>query len=194
MKQQKLLQRQQLRKLRSGLSVEQRRCQSLEIVCAIVSHPVFQSAKVVLCYASLLDEVDLFPLLREWKEQKTILLPAVNGNSLDWIPYEGDESLTPAQFGVLEPQGVPYVNLDLVDLVLVPGLGFDLQGGRIGFGRGFYDRFLSRPELTNVPKWGIAFSQQIVDKVKMESHDVYLDAIVTPDGVRVTQLSQTAVD
>jgi 5-formyltetrahydrofolate cyclo-ligase len=183
--QQKKLQRQQLRKLRCELSPAIRQEQSCRIVEWIEQHPLFQSAQVVVCYASLPEEVDLFPLLRRWRHQKTILLPVVNGDMLNLVPYEDDSMLRTAKFGVLEPVGEPFADLSAINLVLVPGLGFDVRGGRMGFGRGFYDRLLSNPQLLTASKWGVAFAEQIVSEIIMEPHDVFLDAVVSPDGVHI---------
>ena len=179
----KKIQRQHLRKVRCEISAISRSKQSQRIVECIEQHPLFLSAMVVVCYASLPEEVDLFPLLRKWKNLKTILLPVVNGDSLELVPYEGERLLRAAKFGVLEPVGEPFTDLSSVGLILVPGLGFDLRGGRMGFGRGFYDRLLSNPHLRYASKWGVAFSEQIVLEIIMEEHDVYLDAVVLPDGV-----------
>jgi 5-formyltetrahydrofolate cyclo-ligase len=183
--QQKKIQREHLRKVRCELTPAIRQEQSRRIVACIEQHPLFQSAKVVVCYASLPEEVDLFPLLRRWGSEKTLLLPVVNGDMLNLVPYGGDDMLQTAKFGVLEPVGESFNDLSAVNLVLVPGLGFDVRGGRMGFGRGFYDRLLSNPQMLTTPKWGIAFAEQIVPEIVMEPHDVFLDAIDSPGGVHV---------
>jgi len=80
------------------------------------------------------------------------------------------------------PASWPALAVSRLDVVVVPGLGFDHSGQRLGRGAGFYDRFLARPELRAF-KVGIALDEQLVDKVPMESHDVPLDAVVTDSAV-----------
>jgi len=84
----------------------------------------------------------------------------------------------PGQFGIREPKaGCPEIPLERVGLVLVPGVAFDLRGGRLGRGRGFYDRLLAQVQGT---KCGVAFDEQIVEAVPTGKLDVQMDFILTP--------------
>lgn len=141
----------------------------------------FQKAHVVLCYASMAEEVDTIKLMTKWSHTKQFLLPVVKGDNLVIKELDAIEAMQSSSFGILEPTGKEFQDFQTIDLILIPGLAFDKNGGRIGFGRGFYDRLLKNPTLVNVPKWGLAFKAQIVEAVPMEPHDVMLDAVLAPD-------------
>ncbi len=93
------------------------------------------------------------------------------------------EDLVTAEYNVRQPSASePTIPLDRIDAVLVPGLAFDRQGGRLGRGAGFFDRFLATlpPRVLTI---GVAYPQQVVDQVPMEPHDVRLRYLATPSGV-----------
>ncbi len=91
------------------------------------------------------------------------------------------EELVPGAFGVMEPRdsaiaadGSPF------DLILVPGMAFDRSGGRLGRGKGYYDRYLAA---ASGFKAGVCFDDQVVGEIPREAHDVPMDALVTPSGI-----------
>lgn len=93
------------------------------------------------------------------------------------------EDLVTAEYNVRQPSAAePTVPLERIDAVLVPGLAFDRQGGRLGRGAGFFDRFLATlpPRVLTI---GVAYPEQVVDQVPMEAHDVRLKYLATPSGV-----------
>ena len=101
--------------------------------------------------------------------------PKVRGHELT---FHSGEILTPGEFGILEaPDGSPEIPLSEIDLFLCPGLAFDLTGGRLGRGRGFYDRLLARARPDAI-KLGICFPQQIVSNTFSEPHDIHMDQVV----------------
>ena len=82
-------------------------------------------------------------------------------------------------FGLLQPAAaVASPGPIPVDLVIVPGLAFDAHGGRLGWGRGFYDDFLSGVDALKI---GVAYAQQIVESVPMDEHDIYMDKVITEE-------------
>ena len=89
-----------------------------------------------------------------------------------------EADIVTGRFGIREPRtGCARLSLKRLDLILVPGIAFDLDGHRLGRGRGYYDRLLG--ELQGA-RCGVAFDQQIVDRVPIEPHDMRLSCIVTP--------------
>ena len=94
-----------------------------------------------------------------------------------------DDNLVETRHGIVEPLAKHTVSNDCIETILVPGVGFDSSGGRLGRGGGFYDRFLSvsRPPVVI----GVCFDEQIVDKVPREMHDQLMTAIVTPTNVLI---------
>ena len=142
------------------------------------------SGDVVAGYWRVRDEMDCQPiLLGLMKSGQPVVLPVVVGENepLEMRLWQADESLREAGFGTLAPpDNAPKAQ---PDIVIMPLLGFDAQGTRLGYGGGYYDRTLAampkRPMLV-----GLAFAIQEFDAIPHEDHDVPLHAIVTENGVR----------
>jgi 5-formyltetrahydrofolate cyclo-ligase len=121
-------------------------------------------------------------LLRDRKGRggKTVTLPQTDPATGCYAAsiVRNREEMRPGRFGVPEPPaGCPVILLNQLDLVLVPGVAFDLLGGRLGRGKGFYDRLLAQ---VRGHKCGVAFDLQIVSSVPVEPHDIRVDSILTP--------------
>ena len=91
------------------------------------------------------------------------------------------ENLVTGKFGIRSVKDPIKIDPSQIDLIIVPGAGFDRLGNRLGLGGGFYDRFLQKTP--RALKIALAFQFQIVDKIPVESHDQKIDAIVTSEGV-----------
>lgn len=139
----------------------------------------FADARRVLVYASLPDEISTTAFIGRWCKDKEILLPRVNGNDLDILPYHAEATATGA-FGITEPTGNNLQRIEDVDLVIVPGMAFDRNGNRLGRGRGYYDRLLHS---ARCPLIGVAYAVQIVDEVPAEPHDVKIPTVVTDEEI-----------
>lgn len=140
-------------------------------------------ARVVLGYAPLPAEIDILPYLEtRAREGVRTLLPRMEGQALtlhDWHP--GDE-LERGPFGVREPRaGASRADAEDVELALVPGVGFDRVGHRLGFGRGFYDRLLRQIPLPL--RVGVAFDAQVVDRLPAEDHDQRVAWLIVAGGL-----------
>jgi 5-formyltetrahydrofolate cyclo-ligase len=174
--------RQKLRKLLNTLPDTEGAAASLRACALLRQQPVWKSARAVLFYAPLAGEVDLSPVLDEGLlAGKTIALPRFMRETGAYDAFQirdmaGD--CAPGKFGVSEPAArcAPFP-LKQLDLVLAPGVAFDLTGCRLGRGRGFYDRLLAQ---INGIKCGVAFDRQIVDRIPAEKHDVRMNCILTP--------------
>ena len=148
--------------------------------------PVFQNARSIMIFLPLPHEIDLCPVaLRAWQEQMQVSVPLVSFAQKHMIPVEIhslDQPMDTDHYGLQTPaNGVP-VPVDDIDLVIVPGLGFDHAGYRIGRGSGFYDRFLAQPAFKG-KACGIGFEQQLVGDIPTAAHDVGLDLLVTDEQV-----------
>ena len=146
------------------------------------SQPLWQRARCVLFFAPLPNELDLWPLVEPaLAGGKTIALPkfdAATGAYSAAQIRDLEKDIRPGRFGVREPgEHCPAVDLNRLDLLLVPGVAFDPQGWRLGRGKGFYDRLLTRVSGT---KCGVAFDEQIITEIPIEPHDVRMDCILTP--------------
>ena len=152
-------------------------------LCArLKASPAWQTARAVLLFFPLPREPDLAPLLADaLAGGKLLALPRFNAATRAYEPVQVRDlgrELVPGPFGVREPTAnCPLVAMNRLDLALVPGLGFDARGHRLGRGKGHYDRLLA--DFTGM-KMGVAFDFQVVAAVPREPHDIALDAVVTP--------------
>jgi len=156
------------------ISAAERGAASVQLCAKLKEQSFFQAAAAILFFAPLPDEADVWPLLREsMAAGKTAALPQFDAGTQNLQ----DEIVT-GQFRVREPKsGCAKIPLEKFDLVLVPGIAFDLRGNRIGRGRGFYDRLLQNIRGLKI---GIAFDGQVVKEVPAEKPDVPVDFILTP--------------
>ena len=154
---------------------------SLSIMSSLLSHSRIQAADTILMYHSLPDEVDTHSALDKLLAMgKKVLLPkVVSDTEMTIHEYTGKDSLQPSEpYGILEPTTpeLSIINCQL-SIVLVPGMAFDRQGHRLGRGKGYYDRFLSR--IPNIYKIGVCFPFQMLESIPSESTDVVMDEVIT---------------
>ena len=154
---------------------------SLCIMSSLLSHSQIQKADYVLMYHSLPDEVDTHSALDQLLAMgKKVLLPkVVSDTEMTIHEYTGADSLQPSEpYGILEPTTpeLSIINCQL-SIVVVPGMAFDRQGHRLGRGKGYYDRFLSR--IPNIYKIGVCFPFQMLESIPSESTDVVMDEVIT---------------
>ena len=148
----------------------------------VLAMPEYRSAKRVFCYHSLPMEVQTGGLIREMLRQgKEVYLPVVEkGRFMKAIRLRDADAVHRGAFKVMEPDGDEEIDPAQLDLILTPGLAFDRAGGRIGYGAGCFDRFLPDCRGTIV---GLALEKQLVDRVPMEAHDVYMHQVITEEAV-----------
>jgi 5-formyltetrahydrofolate cyclo-ligase len=164
--------RQRMRMVRDD--VEDHLMRSVQLWAKVAEQPEYQQAHTVMAFVSFGNELDTDPLFaRLAVEGKRLVLPRVEASGI--VPADGDTPLIASKFGVLEPSGPP-IDVAEIDLVIVPGLAFTLAGDRLGYGRAYYDRFLPT---VPAPSIGVCFSEQLVDEMPVEPHDVRVDMVVT---------------
>jgi len=139
---------------------------------------VWKTARRVCAFWPLADEPGL---LAPWPADRAVALPRVQGDRMEMFVTGSREELVPGAFGVLEPSdsAVP-MEPSAIDVILVPGLAFDRSGGRLGRGKGYYDKYLAGASGLKV---GVCFDEQIVGTIPHEAHDRAMDAVVTPSGI-----------
>lgn len=178
--------RKQILAARSGLTEVELSSKS-DIICEkIINSGVFAGAGLVLCYMDFKNEVKTGGIIRgALSSGKRIGLPLVYKDGMDrrLLAYEikdPDNDVRKGTLGILEPcsERLYKINAGEIDLVIVPGVAFDIHRQRVGYGAGLYDRFLQnlRPGCMKV---AIAFDIQIMDMVPAETHDIKMDAIIT---------------
>lgn len=167
---------------RESLSEAEVEEKSREIYKNLLKNEDFTNAGSVLCYINIRNEVITKPILDFCFEHNIkIAVPRVNGNEMDFYYISSYSELTPGAFGIPEPVGnnrcIPKGN----DVIIMPGLAFDKKGNRIGYGGGYYDKYLSIYHI--VKKIAVAYDFQIVDEVESEITDILPDCIVTERGI-----------
>ena len=167
--------RQSLRQRLALLQPARRTLASQKLARRLVELEVWKSARAIGLFGGRHDEMETTLL---WKEnmgaRKTFWYPRIEGAEFHYHEVRGLDSLQIQTWDLQEPvggkRGVP-------DLVTIPGFGFDRNGGRLGRGKGFYDRWLAaHPETLRL---GVCFDFQVVESVPMEPHDCRMDFVVT---------------
>lgn len=174
--------RRRLRDLLSAMT-DPERAEASRLICErLAADPLWQNARSLLLFMPTRLEPDVGPLLeRAWREGKRVALPRyrvdIDAYEACWV-RRPEIDLTPGLYGIAEPgkNCVPVAGIPL-DLILVPGIGFSPLGGRLGRGKGYYDRLLAAiPGVT----CGVGFDCQVTAEVPAESHDAVLNCILTP--------------
>ena len=187
-KEQKSVIRQKMLKIRSRQDQASIGVKSRKIWKRLRSTVFFKEAKTVMFYVSVKKEVDThFMIRRSMKMGKNVVVPFSCIKKVTLIPSKlenFDTDLKKGNFGILEPKKdkLRKVNKKIIDLVVVPGVVFDKAGSRLGFGAGYYDRFLKKM-LLRTKFLGLAYDFQIVNKLPNEKHDIFMDAILTDKRV-----------
>jgi 5-formyltetrahydrofolate cyclo-ligase len=144
----------------------------------------FLESKIALLYVSGDNEVQTKNIIkRAYSYSKIVVLPAFNPKMFEMKLMKVDnfaQELKPGPRGVLEPNAgrCRIVPIDRIDIAIIPGLAFDEKGGRIGSGKGYYDRLIPKLAITT-RKVALTLEEQIIPQVPMESHDKYVDIIIT---------------
>ena len=145
----------------------------------ILNSPEILAAKTVASYYSYGDEPSTHEINEALlKVGKSLLLPRVNGEHLDWIEWKGDERSLKIAHKLSEPIGEPFQDLSSVDVMIVPALHIDQEGYRLGQGGGYYDRALAY-----IPGWkiGLVHVGELTSEIlPREVHDIPLNAAATP--------------
>lgn len=184
----KVATREKILNLREAIGEGECARRSRLVIERLKAQPEFKKAKGVMCYVSFRREVHTHELIRELlsEGEKRVSVPLSNFANREISPREikdFDSDLEEGPLDILEPK--PRTNavpLKEIGLVVVPGVAFDSCGNRIGYGAGFYDRFLASLP-ANIPVIALAFDLQIVDVAHCEAHDCTVDKIITEKRV-----------
>lgn len=138
---------------------------------------LYQNARTIYFYLPYNQEVRTVPMLeRALQEGKKVAVPKVYGDTMKFIYLENLNYIAEGYAGIPEPINDEPVAEDKTALVLMPGLAFDREGHRIGYGGGFYDRFLA--EEPNHPTLALCYDFQIFNKLETEAFDIPVDCVL----------------
>lgn len=176
--------RQTILRARDGLSDKDRQAKSISVMQNFWTLPGMQHWSTLFIYVNFRSEVETLELIKNCINQDIrVAVPLVDASAVRMIPLlikNPEQDLVPGYYNIPEPDPKKSLRLEPgeIDAAVIPGSVFDIHGGRLGYGGGYYDRFL----LTDAPqakRIGLAFELQVVDKVELEPHDQPLDILIT---------------
>lgn len=180
--------RTQYKKIRAALTPQEVQQNSDAIFRSLTALPAWQNARTVMCYLSFRQEVDTTAIYEQGlREGKTMLIPicAPSGGIMEMSRLDSMDRLVPNRYGIPElPEALQQmVSPDAIDLCIIPGIAFDRAGHRIGFGAGYYDRYLPKVNAC-VPRIALAHSCQMHPaELPVDAHDLPMDMILTEQGI-----------
>lgn len=151
--------------------------QSEKIIQHVMSHPLYIQAKTIGVYVSLPQEVNTLSLIQKAFETHRVCVPKVQGHQMSFYQITSLEQLKEGHFHVLEPMTSQMILPQEIELMIVPMLAYDSLLYRVGYGKGYYDRYFQQG--FQGYKMGLAFSFQQVDQIDVDQYDVKLDEIIT---------------
>lgn len=153
-----------------------------EIFNRLINLDLYKEAKNIFIYLSFGSEIDTNPIIdRALEDGKEVYIPKIykSNKEMKAIRLNSFEDLEENSMGILEPKDDSnFIDKENIDLIIVPGAVFDLEGNRIGYGGGYYDRFLSNIK-DKRNKVALAYDLQIVENIEAEEHDIKVDYIIT---------------
>lgn len=154
----------------------------------LIQDPVFTNAKRIATYVPLGSEVNVFSLITAYPDKEWFLPRVLSPELIGLLPYKHGDVLQRHQYGMLEPQSDPDnpqgVDPSSLDLILVPGLMFDRQGYRLGYGKGYYDRLLTSVELVKTTHCGVVPNALITEHLPHDDWDHPVSALLSESGLR----------
>lgn len=165
-----------VRMLIKEIPVDAKDNRSAHICATVAALDAVRSARVVALFSPLPDEPDISQLIVKLSERCTVLLPRIEGDSMNFYEYNPDR-LSAGAFGIMEPVDGTAVSPSEIDAMVVPGLAFTVAGQRMGRGRGYYDKYLSLMGF-RAYKIGVCYSEQLFDMLPCEPHDIIMDKVV----------------
>ncbi len=145
---------------------------------------LYNKAKIIALYNSIFNEVHLdLIFIQAKKDNKCIVFPKIIADKLSFYKITKLNDLVLGKFNIKEPnKNSKMIPINKIDLFLLPGLSFDPLGGRIGYGKGYYDRSLQKRN-KNAILVGVCYKFQLIDRLLATNGDIRMDKIITEDGI-----------
>ena len=176
--------RQQMIKRLNNLPFEQKKEQEKNIYELLFGMEQWKKAEMVALTLSQELELTTYPIIEKaWKEGKAVVVPRTKKNrEMDFVVYSSTTPMETSSFGLTEPlKTLPAIPKSKIDLVIVPGLAYSEKGYRVGFGGGYYDRFLADYKGTTI---SLVFKEQKLVSIPVEAFDIPLDFLITVEKVK----------
>lgn len=169
-----------------NMSAATRRAKAAQACDFLFSSAEWTQAVIIAIFVSIKNEFPTRSIIeRAWEDGKLVAVPKIldfQTRAMAFLPIKAWSDLRPGYHGIMEPVFGNPVQFSGADLMLLPGLAFDKQGWRLGYGGGYYDRFLAaarqKPNL-----FGLCFSEQIIDAAPHDSRDMPVDGICSDAGM-----------
>jgi 5-formyltetrahydrofolate cyclo-ligase len=172
-----------MRELRESIPPDERARRSRAIGDRLFALPELRGAETLLLFSSFGAEVDTSSMIeRAHAEDRRVLLPYVEEGAMETAEHAPGDELLPSSYGAGEPARREPADPQEIDAVIAPGLAFDRAGRRLGYGGGYYDRWLRRSR-SDAARIGICFAHQVVDRVPAGSSDERVRVVITEDEV-----------
>lgn len=172
--------RKEMQRKREDTSETERKEKSAKIMGILFALDEYKTANTIAFYLSKGSEVETSEMIAEAIEQGKEILVPITSEEIEFVKFTSFDELAPAKFDVPEPK-TKIRSAQELDVVIVPGLAFDLDLHRLGYGKGYYDRALNK--LPNAVRIGICFDFQIVEKIPRHGHDERLHLTISEKRV-----------
>lgn len=185
--QNKVESRKNLLNKRAAVTIEYRKAAAQTALTLLLESPLFATSQNIACYFAQDKEFDCTPFINAvWQANKQCYLPVLssqNKNHLEFVSYHKNDTLRLNRYNILEPQKAEHFHPENLDLVLIPLVGFDLNGHRLGMGGGYYDRtfnFLKEKKYAKPYLLGLAYALQQAE-IPHDAWDISLDGVLTEE-------------
>ena len=169
--------RKEIRAEIAKLSIEEKQSLSTQIFSKIATLSKLEEASVVALFVSLSDEPQTATFIEQLlQKNKRVVVPRIEGDEMNF--YDISEGVEIGAFGIMEPTATTPIKPSKIDVMIVPGVAFTLNGARCGRGKGFYDKYLSHSDF-RAYTIGVCYPCQIVENLPTEEHDKVLDRVIS---------------
>ena len=171
---------------RNNIDVVEKEEKDRKILDGFYESKYYRESKNIFIYISYASEINTKEIINKaLMDNKKIYVPRTEFKTrlMDAVEITSLDNLIESEYGILEPSAEePHINPNEIDLIVVPGVAFDRNGGRMGYGAGFYDRYfkkISKDNMKKVIKLALAYDFQILEKIPMNEQDVPVNYIIT---------------
>ena len=163
---------------RNNLSKDYRESSTNSIFSTLEKCSFFKTSEKIFIFVGFDSEIQTENFIKKWINKKQIFVPKIDNNTMNLVHITSLEELTEGCFGILEPTSCNYFT-DNIDLVITPSIVFDKKGYRLGYGKGYYDKYFAKNKYkTSI---GLSYDKLLQERVPTDKHDKKVDIIITEE-------------